>query len=130
MDRKIDGRNILRVLQGTESASPHRFLYYYNGTNLQAIREGNWKLHFPRTAKDQPFWSKRPVGGRVFVTLKERRLFDLGRDVGEKHDVASRYPKVVARLEKQAAHIRVELGDVRTTGTDQRRINLIDPQER
>ena len=62
-DRKIDGKNILPILQGKETATPHKFLYYYNGTNLQAVREGNWKLHLPRTAKDQPFWSKKPDPG-------------------------------------------------------------------
>jgi len=45
-------------------------------------------------------------------------------------DVADRYAEVVARLQKQAETIRTELGDVRTTGTDQRKINLVDPQER
>nr|WP_246114585.1 sulfatase [Rubripirellula tenax] len=129
-DRKIDGHNILPILQGKETATPHKFLYYYNGTNLQAVREGNWKLHLPRTAKDQPFWSKKPLKGRGFVTLKERRLFDIDNDVSEKHNVADRYPEVVARLQKQAETIRVELGDVHTTGTDQRKINLADPQER
>lgn len=57
--RKIDGMNILPILKGEVSASPHEILYYYNGTNLQAIREVNWKLHLPRTTKDQPFWTKK-----------------------------------------------------------------------
>jgi len=129
-DRAIDGKNILPILRGEATATPHEFLYYYNGTNLQAVREGNWKLHLPRTARDQPFWSKRPSKKKGFVTLEEPRLFDLENDVGERRDVADRYPEVVARLQKQAETIRVELGDVRTTGTDQRPINLIDPQER
>jgi hypothetical protein len=65
-----------------------------------------------------------------FVTLEEPRLFDLKNDVGERRDVADRYPDVVARLQKQAETIRSELGDVRTAGTDQRNIDLVDPQER
>jgi len=129
-DRKIDGKDILPILQGKRHATPHKVLYYYNGTNLQAVREGNWKLHLPRTAKDQPFWSKKPAKGKGFVTLEERRLFDLASDVGEKRNVAERYPDVVARLQKQAEAVRAELGDVRVTGTDQRAINLTDPQER
>lgn len=129
-DRKVDGKNILPILQGQETATPHRFLYYYNGTNLQAVREGDWKLHLPRTPKDQPFWSKKPLPGRGFVTLDEHRLFDLKNDVGEKHNVADRNPEIVARLKKQAEIIRAELGDVNTTGSDQRSINLVAPQER
>ena len=57
-------------------------------------------------------------------------LFDLNNDLGEKRNVVDRYPDIVARLEKQAEEIRTELGDVRTNGTDQRNINLVDPQER
>lgn len=130
-DRKIDGKNILPILLGSESESPHEFLYYYNGTNLQAVREGNWKLHLPRTVKDQPFWSKNPQHEwKGFVTLKELRLFDLTKDPGEKHNVADRFPDVVTRLQKQAEIIRAELGDVRTIGTDQRHIDLAHPQQR
>ncbi len=130
-DRKIDGKNIFPILQGKESKTPHKLLYYYNGTNLQAVREGNWKLHLPRTPRDQPFWSKEPSHKwKGFVKLDEFQLFDLDNDLGEKNNVADRYPDIVARLKKHAAEIRTELGDVRTTGTDQRKINLVDPQER
>lgn len=129
-DRKIDGKDILAILKGEETASPHKFLYYYNGTNLQAVREGNWKLHLPRTTKDQPFWCKKRGPGKVFVTLDQHALFNLKNDLSEKRNVADRNPEVVARLQKQAEAIRAELGDVRVTGTDQRKINLVAPQER
>ena len=130
-DRMIDGKNIFPILQGKDTETPHKILYYYNGTNLQAVREGNWKLHLPRTPKDQPFWSKEPRHTwKGFVKLDEFRLFDLDNDLGEKTNVADRYPEIVARLKKHAEEIRTELGDVRTTGTDQRTINLVDPQER
>ncbi len=129
-DRKIDGRNIFPILQGKSSTSPHQHLYYYNGTNLQAVREGDWKLHLPRTTKDQPFWSKKPSKKKGFVTLDQPVLFNLKRDLGEKRNVAKQHPEVVARLLKQAEAIRAELGDVRVLGADQRAISLKDPQER
>lgn len=129
-DRKIDGKNVLPILQGKETATPHKFLYYYNGTNLQAVREGDWKLHLPRTAKDQPFWSKKPSRKKGFVTLRQHVLFNLENDLGEKRNVAQQHAEVVARLKKQAEAIRAELGDVRVKGSDQRPINLKDPQER
>ena len=110
--------------------TPHEFLYYYNGTNLQAIRQGNWKLHLPRTEKDQPFWNKRPNKKRTFVTLDEHRLFNLASDIGEKNNVAKQNPAVVSRLLKRADIIRAELGDVRTKGSDQKAINLVEPQVR
>lgn len=129
-DRKIDGKNILPVLQGEETKSPHEFLYYYNGTNLQAIRRGNWKLHLPRSVKDQPFWNKKKSKGRVFVTLAERQLFNLDTDLQEKKSVAEKHPSIVSDLMNQVKVIRTELGDVNIRGNDQKKINLVDPQVR
>lgn len=132
VNRKLDGENVLPILQGKAVVTPHEFLYYYNGTNLQAVRERNWKLHLPRTGADQPFWSKpkKPDKKKGFLTLDEPALFNLRNDPGERRNVAGNHPDVVARLRKQADAIRTELGDVRVTGSDQREINLIDPQER
>ncbi len=129
-DRKIDGKNILPILLGEQTTSPHELLYYYNGVNLQAVREGDWKLHLPRAAQDQPFWCKKRGPGRVFVTLDRPALFDLDADLGEKRNIADQHPEVVARLQQHAEAIRAELGDVRAKGTDQRAISLVDPQER
>lgn len=129
-DRKIDGRDTLAILQGKVTTTPHKLLYYYNGTNLQAVRDGAWKLHLPRTTKDQPFWCKKPIAGRVFVTLDQPALFNLKDDLGEKMNLAQQKPEIVARLQKHADAIRAELGDVRANGSDQRAINLVDPQER
>ena len=129
-DRKIDGAEIFPILSGKETASPHPFLYYYNGTNLQAVREGEWKLHLPRTPQDQPFWNKRANGGRIFVSLEQNALFNLKEDLGERENVAGQNPDVVARLLAQVEAIRAELGDVKVKGSDQRDINLVDPQER
>ena len=30
-----------------EAKSPHEAYYYYWGRHLQAVRSGDWKLHFP-----------------------------------------------------------------------------------
>jgi len=131
-DRKIDGKNILDLLKGNTTKSPHEFTYYYNGTNLQAVRKGKWKLHLARSVRDQPFWSKKghPKVDKGFITLDEDRLYNLEDDLAEKVNVAEQYPEVVSRLKEQAAVIRAELGDVDVIGTDQRVPNLEAPQER
>ena len=130
-DRKIDGKNILNILKNNSTTSPHEYTYYYNGTNLQAIRKGDWKLHLPRTKADQPFWSKKEHRkvDKGFVTLDKNVLFHLKNDVEEKNDVADQHPEVVTMLLKQAELIRAELGDVDVIGTDQRVPNLKEPQE-
>ena len=57
-------------------------------------------------------------------------LYNLGKDLGEKNNVADQYPEVVEILKEQAQIIRKELGDVHVIGRDQRVPNLVDPQER
>ena len=130
-DRKIDGKNILDILSDNSTTSPHEYTYYYNGTNLQAVRKGDWKLHLPRTPADQPFWSKKENKkvDKGFVTLDKNVLFNLKNDIGEKTDIADEHPDIVAMLLKQAETIRAELGDVNVVGTDQRVPNLDAPQE-
>ncbi|MEN8734024.1 MAG: sulfatase [Lentimonas sp.] len=118
-DRIIDGKNIRDVLLGQSDKSPHEFLYYYNGMNLQAVRNGKWKLHLPRTARDQPYWGGVSVK-RNFATLDQPFLVNLDNDIGETVNVAADNPEVVATLLKEAERIRAELGDVGQTGSDQR----------
>ena len=43
----IDGKSIVNLLKGTSDTSPHEAYYFYYGRQLQAIRMGKWKLHFP-----------------------------------------------------------------------------------
>ncbi len=131
-DRVIDGKNILDILKGKTTKSPHELTYYYNGTNLQAVRKGPWKLHIPRTVADQPFWSKKghPLVDKGFITLDEYMLYNLDNDLGEKVNVADQYPEVVTMLKAQEEIIRKELGDVNVIGSDQRVPDLEAPQER
>lgn len=129
-DRKLDGSNIIDILQGKTTQSPHDFTYYYNGTNLQAIRKGKWKLHIPRTVADQPFWSEKGNKKKGYITLDEYVLNDLDNDLAEKVNVAAQYPEVVDLLKRQAEVIKEELGDVRVMGSDQRVPNLDNPQKR
>ena len=118
-DRTIDGKNIRDILLGKSDESPHKFLYYYNGVNLQAVRKGKWKLHLPRTAADQPYWGGVSVQ-RSFVKLDQSFLVNLETDIGEEHNVAAGNPEVVAMLLKEAVRTRAELGDVGQPGSDQR----------
>lgn len=54
-------------------------------------------------------------------------LIDLETDEGEKTNVISKHPDVVAMLKKEAERARAEIGDVKVVGSDQRPHNLINP---
>jgi len=113
-DHTIDGRDIWPLIAGEPGAtSPHEAYYFYWGPRLEAVRAGQWKLHFPH---DYRTLNGRP-GGKDGIPVKYetgkigQALFDLATDPGEQKDVAAEHPDVVARLTKLADTMRAELGD-------------------
>lgn len=113
-EHTIDGKNIWPLIAGTsEATSPHEAYFFYNGRELQAVRMGKWKLHFPhayRTLGDREGGS----GGNP-VPYEQARidlsLFDLENDIGETTDVKDQHPQVVKRIQQLADPMRRELGD-------------------
>ncbi|NLL84018.1 MAG: sulfatase [Lentisphaerae bacterium] len=99
VDRVIDGREITSLLYGVEGAtSPHEAFYYYQGSNLAAVRSGRWKLHVGPHG-----WGRE--GSRVGA------LYNLVDDIGETNDVSAGHGDVVARLTELAERAREDLGD-------------------
>lgn len=126
----LDGKDIIDLLMGETQESPHTYFYYYNGVHLQAVRNEKWKLHFPRTPKEQPYWAKKDSGQRIYTTLKQPLLFSMDTDASEKQDVYAQHPELVVELAKAAERAREELGDLDRIGTDQRAHGLVNPQSK
>ena len=111
----LDGRSLAALLLAPDrTPSPHEALFFYYGRNqLQAMRAGRWKLHFPhryRTLAPGPAArGGKPVAYRHLMTGIE--LYDLERDIGEPRDLAKVHPEVVGRMQAQARRMREELGD-------------------
>ncbi len=94
-DRIIDGKNIWPLMAGKPGAeSPHRAYFLY----MRAVRAGRWKLHLPG--------SRTTVGPKKKLPLL---LFDLSKDIGEKHNVADKYPTVVERLTRLLKDHQLEI---------------------
>jgi len=112
----IDGVNILPLLTGVPDAEPRdRFYYYYDG-ELQAVRAGRWKLHFPHAYRS---YAGVPPGkdghpGPYGTGKTDLALYDLETDIGELRDVAADHPDVVTRLQRMGMEAREDLGDVLT----------------
>ncbi len=131
-DHKIDGKNIWPLIAGEPGAkSPHEALFFYWGRELQAVRMGKWKLHFPhkyRTLGGRP----GGTGGKP-VPYEQAKiglsLFDLENDIGETTNVADQHPDIVARIEKLADQMRAALGDSRTKqkGSETREPGRLEP---
>jgi arylsulfatase A len=115
-DHIIDGKSIAPLIFGEPGAKcPHDAYYYYWNQELQAVRSGPWKLHFPHTYRTLK--GKGGHGGKPAAYVDRATglaLFNLEADVGEQHDVAAEHPEVVARLEKFSETARDDLGDTLT----------------
>ncbi len=119
------------------AATPHDAFYYYAGRELQAVRSGRWKLHFPHeylTVAGPPGRDGKPAN---FENLKPKSiqrsgihgiasrhgyevrriglsLYDLDADPGETQNVAGEHPRIVERLSKLAEAARADLGNTLT----------------
>ena len=77
-DKPFDGMNLLPILSGETTAKPRDLFWSAGGEEgWWAVRSGDWKL----------VGEKGKVG-----------LFDLGQDISEKEDLASRMPEKVREL--------------------------------
>jgi arylsulfatase A-like enzyme len=119
-DRVLDGHDIGPLLRDPTTPSPREFLLHYNGTQLQAVRSGYWKLHVPhrvRTAsKPLPKPGEYSQAEQVPIELS---LFDLRNDLGENVNLAAYYPDVVKRLQQYIAWGREDIGDSLTDSVGQ-----------
>jgi arylsulfatase A-like enzyme len=80
--RVYDGKDMLPVLQGQTKEPLHEALFWYDGTDQWAVREGKWKLLFHKGSLE---------------------LYDLQVDIGEKNNLKEQHPEVVKRLQQTFA---------------------------
>jgi len=88
----VDGIDISAALLNTPQPR-HDFLYweFHEGGFKQAVRVDDWKA--VQLVRDKPL-----------------QLFDLKSDIGERHDVASDHPDIVAKIEAYLKNARTEVG--------------------
>lgn len=111
----LDGKNVWPLVSGQAGAkSPHEALYFYWNRELQAVRSGKWKLHFPHAYRAATPSTRKAKGGKPGQYRQERielSLFDLETDVGETMNLAAAHPDVVERITALAERARRDLGD-------------------
>jgi len=131
-DKKLDGRNILPLLQG-KSKLPPKAIFAMRGRNLAVIREGHWKLHVynpgvSRIMANAEKWidPRGPDGVTILAPYEQYKpnvypgvltgdhdrgmmLFDITADPSEQKNVADQNPKVVKRLKEKFDIMRSEM---------------------
>ena len=99
-DRQIDGLDQSAQWLGQSAESVRDTFVYYFMDRLEAVRQGDWKLHLGTTRS----WGKN-------LTCEEPALFNLREDVGEQTNLYADHPDIVATLQDVADSVRADLGD-------------------
>ncbi len=86
-DRQLDGIDVWPVLSGSGSETPRTVFHYFRGLELEAVRQGNWKLH-----------------------LAKKELYDLGSDIAEAKNRYEAEPETVKQLTALAQTMENDLG--------------------
>ena len=99
-DHRIDGMDVWPLFTDDKAKSPQEAYYFYYGNQLQAVRQGKWKLHFPHGYRTM---AGKPGGtGGIPTRYSQAKiglaLFDLEKDVGESKDLSKENREVVKRL--------------------------------
>lgn len=97
---KLDSISLTETILEGKPTSRNAFAFYKNA-NLEALRLGDWKLHFCKSA-----WP--PKGDEVEIV---HELYNLREDVGESKNLFAENPDVVAEIEAVAEVFRKQLGD-------------------
>jgi arylsulfatase A len=100
----IDGRDISPLLLGTTTQSPRGTHYYFAGYNLQAVRQGPWKLAIA------PQNESMGKGLSTDASGDAPRLYNLDQEIGERTNVADKHPEIVTRLKALAIRMNAEIG--------------------
>ena len=96
---RIDGKDIWSLFV-SDGKSPHEAYYFYYGNQLQAVRKGKWKLHFPHGYRTM---AGKPGGtGGIPTNYTQAKiglsLFDLDSDIGETRDLKDKFPEITNQL--------------------------------
>jgi len=100
----IDGRDISPLLLGKTTTASREAHYYFSGYNLQAVRQGPWKLALAPQAESMG------KGGTSDDAKKIPRLYNLANEIGERTDLADQHPDIVTQLRALADKMSAEIG--------------------
>ncbi len=111
---KIDGVSILPLMKNEKNAEPRKvFLYYYENSQLQAIRFGDWKLVYPHNYRSYlgVEAGKNGLPGTYNIGNCGKELYNLKTDKPESNNILDLHPDIVHTIDSIAALAREDMGD-------------------
>lgn len=100
-DEGPDSFNMLPVLLGKTTQGRTELVEQENTPPPLALIQGHWKYIQPAVNKRKIDRSARDLNGPVVLGNSPKpQLYNLKKDIGEQHNVASKYPKKVKEMAK------------------------------
>lgn len=87
---KLDGYDISAQLRDPEKQIRNKY-YYYNGSQLYAVRKGAWKLHVNTCGTPYPKADRKD-------NMNDVRLYNIELDPSEEYDLVKKNPNIVKDL--------------------------------
>ena len=105
----LDGRDMSPLLFGKSTQSPREAHYYFASYQLQAVRQGPWKL----AIAPQPETMGKGVA--TDASGQEPRLYNLDAEISEQTNLIRQHPDVAARLAALAEAMNARIGGTMPT---------------
>ncbi len=99
----IDGRDLSPLLFGKTKESQRDAHYYFASYNLQAVRQGPWKLAI--ATQNETMGKEAAADAKV-----NPRLYNLDTEISEQTNLAAQHPDIVDKLQALATKIESEIG--------------------
>ena len=99
-DRTMDGFDQTELFLGKSESGNRTGFLYFDGAELQAVRDGDWKLRLPGL-KSLRKWPELDRGSQ------EAELYNLRDDVREQINRVQEEPEVARRLMALAREVKV-----------------------
>jgi len=106
--KAIDGKNIADLIEGKPGAkSPWDHFFYYFGSELHAVRQGDWKFRAQNILQNEDIYRRDDAGNTTMPEV----LYNLRYDAAEQKNVMKQNKDVVSRLKGLMDEVRPVLGD-------------------
>ncbi|MCW5517154.1 sulfatase [Muriicola sp. Z0-33] len=93
-DRIIDGQDLSATLLN-KAPGPRKSIFYYRGTELYAVRLGDYKAHFITQGAYGQFGEKE--------VHEIPLLYNLSHDAGEQFNIAKKHPEIIKEINELVA---------------------------
>lgn len=96
-DNQTDGVDIMPILLGNKEFQRGKDFYYLQGTNLEAIRSGEWKLRI------STYWGSGMPKNEKLIP----ELYNVNLDPSEQYNRAEEFPELVDSLKRKMLDVEI-----------------------